>query len=106
MTNPLPQRIVPFNGDDLIAVQASDATIYAAFGRLCDNLTLSRESQVKRINRHEVLREGLVTLDVETPGGVQQVQCLKLSLIPLWLSGLQTNRMKDADLRTKVVRYQ
>ena len=106
MSHSFPQRIVPFEGDNLIAVQDNDGTIYVAFSRLCENLTLSRESQVRRINRHEVLHEGLVTLSVETSGGIQQVQCLKLSLIPLWLSGLHANRVKEADLREKLIRYQ
>ncbi len=32
-------------------------------------------------------------------------QCLKLSLLPLWLSGIQANRVKQ-ELRRKLIRYQ
>lgn len=105
MSNSLPQRFVPFHGDELVAVEQPDGTIYTLFARLCENLGLGRESQVRRIQRHAVLREGLVMLAIETPGGSQQAQALKLSLLPLWLSGVQIERVKP-ELQEKLKRYQ
>lgn len=106
MSDVLPQRIVPFYGDELIALQEPDGTIYAPLGRLCDNLDLDRQAQARRIQRHEVLKDGLKMLMLQTPGGEQQVQCLKLSLLPLWLSGIQASRIADTALRDKLIRYQ
>jgi hypothetical protein len=106
MSNPLSQRIVPFEGDELIGVQNTDGAVYAVFSRLCDNLTVNREGQVRRIRAHAVMNTALVPLTVETLGGTQQVLCLKLSMIPLWLSSLQANRIKDEQIRVKLVRYQ
>ena len=105
MTDQLQQQVVPFYGDDLIAVQHGDGTIFVLFGRLCDNLGLDRRGQVRRTQRHAVLDKGLTTLAVQTAGGPQELQCLKLSLLPLWLSGLQARRVK-AELQEKLVRYQ
>jgi hypothetical protein len=105
MSDALPQKIVPFYGDELVAVQQPDGTIFVLFARLCDNLGLNRRPQVLRIQRHAVLSQGLITLTVQTDGGPQQVQCLKLSLLPLWLSGAQASRVKD-ELQDKLVRYQ
>jgi hypothetical protein len=105
MSNPLPRRVVPFYGDDLIAVQQPDGTIYVLFARLCENLGLGRESQVRRAQRHAVLGAGLITLTIQTDGGPQQAQCLKLSLLPLWLSGVQVTRVK-LELQDKLGRYQ
>ena len=105
MSNSLVPHVVPFYGDDLIAVQQPDGTIFVLFARLCENLGLGRESQVRRVGRHDVLRQGLITLTVQTDGGSQQAQCLKLSLLPLWLSGLQASRVKET-LQEKLVRYQ
>jgi hypothetical protein len=106
MADALPQPIVPFYGDALVAVQTADGTIYAPFNRLCENLMLDRVGQVQRVRRHEVLRDALVTLTVETTGDPQTVQCLKLSLLPLWLSGVQAGRIADTELREKLIRYQ
>lgn len=105
MSDPLPQRIVPFYGDDLAAVQIPDGTIFVLFGRLCDNLDLVQQAQARRAQRHAVLSEGLVSLTVQTSGGPQTVQCLRIDLLPLWLSGVQVTRVKES-LHEQLVRYQ
>ncbi len=60
---------------------------------------------MRRIQRHTVLTEGLVSITVETEGGPQEAQCLRLDLLPLWLSGLQARRVKE-ELQPKLVQYQ
>ena len=52
-----------------------------------------------------MLDKGLLALEVQTAGGPQTLQCLKLSLLPLWLSGVQARRVKP-ELQEKLVRYQ
>src|SRR6266545_6415874 len=105
MTTPLEQRIVPFYGDELVAVQQPDSTIFVLFARLCDNLGLRRYSQARRVQGHAVLSEGLIELTIETEGGPQVAQCLRLDLLPLWLSGIQAARTK-AEVQEKLIRYQ
>lgn len=105
MSESLPARIVPFYGDELVAVQHQEGDVLVVFGRLCDNLGLDRSGQVQRVQRHEVLREGLVTVPVQTEGGVQQMQCLRLDLLPLWLSGVQAKRVKE-HLQEQLIHYQ
>ncbi len=105
MAESLPQRSVPFYGDDLVAVQQPDGTIFVLFARLCGNLGLNQQAQARRVQRHAVLQKGLVSISVETDGGVQTAQCLKLSLLPLWLSGVQTTRVKP-ELQQRLVLYQ
>lgn len=106
MSETLQQHTVSFYGDELLGVQTSDGTVYAPFSRLCENLQLGRVGQVQRVQRHAVLSDALVTLAVETPGGPQEVQCLRVDALPLWLSGLQASRIKDQQLRDKLIRYQ
>lgn len=105
VTPALPQQRVPFYGDELLAVQQPDGTVYIHFARTCENLGLARRGQLARVQRHEVLKHGLVTLSVQTEGGPQMIQCLRLDLLPLWLSGIQASRVKE-DLREQLVRYQ
>ncbi len=105
MTKPLQQQIVPFYGDELVAVQQPNGTIFVLFSRLCENLGLERTSQTRRVQRHAVLSRGLTALDVQTPGGMQALQCLKLTLLPLWLSGVQASRIKS-ELQEQLIRYQ
>jgi hypothetical protein len=105
MSEPLTPRKVSFYGDDLIAVEHDDGTIYTLFTRLCENLGLRREAQVRRALRHTVLREGLITLTIQTAGGPQAAQFLRLDLLPLWLSGVQSERVKE-EIREQLTRYQ
>jgi hypothetical protein len=105
VSEPLARRIVPFYGDELIAVQHPSGTIYVLFAKVCENLGLARRSQVLRAQRHAVLNRGLELLPVETEGGPQSLQCLRLDLLPLWLSGIQASRVKD-QLQQKLIQYQ
>jgi hypothetical protein len=105
MTNPLQQRIVPFYGDELVAVQQLEGAIYVLFARLCDNLGLRRYSQVRRVQSHTVLNEGFIELTIQTEGGPQVAQCLRLDLLPLWLTGIQASRTKP-EVQEKLIRYQ
>ncbi len=103
---PITPQVVQFYGDEILAVQEPATNrVFVPFGRLCDNLGIDRASQVVRIGEHEVLREGLLTLRLQTAGGVQDVQCLRLDFIPFWLAGISTRRVK-ATLRERLVLYQ
>lgn len=100
------QKTVLFYGDELVAVQAVDSgSIYVPLSRLCDNLGIERKRQAQRIRDHEVLSRGFVSLTLETTGGVQEAQCLRLDLIPLWLAGVNANRVSP-EVRAKLIRYQ
>ena len=105
MSAALQQRTVPFYDDELVAVQQPDESVYIVFNRVCDALGFKRWSQARRIQAHSVLSTGFVTLTIETEGGSQEAQCLKLELLPLWLAGVQASKVKE-ELREKLVRYQ
>jgi len=106
MPEAFPQHRIPFYEDQIVAVQQDDARVFVVFSLLCSNLKLERTSQMRRVQRHEVLREGFIVLPIQTDGGPQQMQCLQLEMLPLWLAGIHASRIHDADLREKVVRYQ
>lgn len=99
------QRVVPFYGDELVALQQPDGVIYVLFTRLCDNLGIDRRGQTRRVMNHSTLSKALVTLPVETEGGPQRLQCLRLDQLPLWLATLNASRVK-AEIRPKLERYQ
>jgi len=105
MSEALQQRTVPFYDDELVAVQQPDESVYIVFNRVCDALGFKRWSQARRIQAHSVLSTGFVTLTIQTEGGPQDAQCLKLDLLPLWLAGVQASKVKE-ELREKLVRYQ
>jgi hypothetical protein len=105
MASALQQRDVQFYDDQITAVQADDGVVFVLFAKVCQNLGLDRSSQVRRIKAHAVLNEGLITLSIQSAGGPQSAQCLRLDLLPLWLSGVQA-RKASADMRERLIRYQ
>ena len=100
------QKSVEFYGDDLIAIQeVENGAIFVPLNRLCENLGIARNRQVQRIREHPVLSHGYQALEVETGGGKQVTQCLRLDLIPLWLAGINANRVAPT-VQAKLIQYQ
>ena len=98
-------RNVRFYDDELLAVQATDNAIYVPLRRLCQNLKLSAQAQTRRIRRSDVLDEGLKTVSLDARG-VHDTLILRADLIPLWLSGVSTSRIQDAQIRQRLILYQ
>ena len=100
------QKTVQFYGDEIIAVQDGESgVIYVPVGRLCDNLGVNRRNQMDRLRDNELLSDGLATVTVATGGGPQATECLRLDLIPLWLTTINAGRVKAA-VADKLRRYQ
>jgi len=101
-----------FYDDELTAVQLEGGAIFVPVRRLCDNLGLVWSGQFERIQRDKVLSEALKGVRVtRTPlepggrsGGPQDTLCLPLDLVPGWLFGIQTGRVKE-EIRPKLIRY-
>lgn len=106
------QRDVHFYGDELTAIRANDGHIYVSIRHLCDALGLDRASQVRRIKRQEILADGYKGGVILTPpseggigGGHQQVGLLRVDVVPLFLTGISVNAVKE-EIRSKLIRYQ
>ncbi|MEZ4642091.1 MAG: phage antirepressor N-terminal domain-containing protein [Chloroflexota bacterium] len=108
---PIEQRTVSFYGDELTAIRASDGHIYVSVRHLCDALGLSRQAQVRRIKRDEVLVDGYKGGAIMAPpsatgvgGGLQQAGLLRVDLVPLWLTGIRVSMVKE-EIQAKLHRY-
>lgn len=59
-----------------------------------------------RIKRNDILAEGYQgAIKMITPGGRQNVGMLRVDLVPLWLSGVSTNAVKE-EIRPKLIKFQ
>ncbi len=108
---PTEQKTIIFYADELTAVKLKSGEIYVPVRRLCDNLGLDWDGQRQRIQRDTVLSEETMRADITTahiPGSrarkTQEMLCLPLDLIPGWLFGIQTGRVKE-EIRPKLIRY-
>ncbi len=106
------QREVSFYGDELLAVRAQDGHIYVSLRHLCDALGLSRQAQVRRIHRSDVLAGGYKGGAILAPpsatgrgGGAQQAGLLRVDFVPLWLTGISVKSVRE-DIQPKLKRFQ
>lgn len=99
MENKLEIKRVPFMGTELMAARDDDGQIWAGVRWMCDGLGLSEaqsRNERKKIQSDEALMEGGSNLTLPTNGGMQNVLCLKLDFVPLWLAKISiTPTMKE-----------
>lgn len=105
------QKTVDFEGDTLLAVQDESGDIYVPLRHLCDAIGVSRQGQMQRIRRSDVLRDGfrqgIVAYEGgERGGGEQMTSLLRADLVPLWLAGISTRAIQDEAAREKIKQYQ
>lgn len=110
--NDLTVKEVNFMGDTLMSAQDKEKNIWAGIKWICQGLGLSdgqRNRQMSNINSDIVLNKGVSNLVLPTNGGNQEVLCLKLDFLPLWLAKISiTPKMKkeNPELVDKLVEYQ
>lgn len=92
-------------GDEVMAVRLATGDIYVPVRPFCAILGLEASGQIQRIRRREALAEMLRTIPVPTAGGTQELACIHVEAVPLWLSGVDTGRVKEA-LRARLVDFQ
>ena len=100
----LEQRVIPFMGDDLAAALTPNGGIYFNFTAMCNALGLNVRGQLQRVQRTKELAQGLRLIPLQTRGGRQAVNCLRVDKIGLWLAGIETVRVKSR-FRDKIEAY-
>ena len=110
--NELEVKKVPFMGTELMAARDNDGQIWAGVRWMCNGLGLSkgqRDRQSLNIQADSVLAKGASNLRLPTKGGNQEVLCLKLDYVPLWLAKIAiTPKMEHEtpELAAKLEQYQ
>ena len=99
------QRAIAFMGDELAAALTSGSNIYVTLPGIARALGLNAQAQLRRILRTPTLARGLHVIPLETRGGTQTVNCLRVDKVALWLAGIETARVKP-ELRAKIEAYQ
>lgn len=96
---------VNFREDTLFAIERDDG-IFVAVKPICATLGLAWQRQLERLKEDPVLSEGITTVVIPSPGGVQETTCLKLGLVNGWLFKVDSRRVKNEETRRKLLTYQ
>jgi hypothetical protein len=107
---PVEERTVLFYEDEIKGVRVTRTPsgrpeIYVPLRQLCDYVNVSYTGQRERINRDPVLSKKLQSVQIDTAGGPQEMQCLPLDYLNGWLFGINANRVKE-EIRDRLIRYQ
>lgn len=110
--NDLVVKQVDVFGDTIVAAQDAEGNVWAGVKWFCEGLGLSEgqtKSERKKIQEDVVLSKGGRNLNLPTNGGVQEVLCLELDFVPLWLAKISITpnmRENNPELVEKLVKYQ
>lgn len=110
--NELEIKKVPFMGTELMAARDNDGQIWAGVRWMCDGIGLNENqsrAERKKIQADKALSKGGSNLTLPTNGGMQEVLCLKLDFIPLWLAKINitpTMEREIPELAERLEQYQ
>ncbi|GAB3471937.1 phage antirepressor N-terminal domain-containing protein [Azotobacter salinestris] len=96
---------VSFHGHDLTVITTPAGEHLVAMKPICEAIGLSWRGQNERIQRHEVLKEGMRVIRTPSTGGEQETICLPLDYLNGWLFGVDASRVKP-EIRERLVQYQ
>lgn len=113
MKSNLVTKEVDFFGDTIMCVQDESAhKIYVGVKWICNGIGLSEDqmkNERKKIKKDLVLSQGGLNLTLPTNGGEQDISCIELDYLPLWLAKISiTPKMQKENpiVTTKLVNYQ
>lgn len=106
---PVERKLVNFNGAEIMAVKCSNGKIYAGVKWVCNGLDFDdrkQRAEVERMTKDIVLMKGIQKIGLPTSGGIQDVTCLELDFLPLWLAKINANIIDNPDIQERLVDYQ
>ncbi|OOF80817.1 phage antirepressor N-terminal domain-containing protein [Rodentibacter caecimuris] len=94
---------IQFHNQSLVTLE-QNGIYYTAMKPICENIGLNWASQYQRIQRDEVLNQGIVIITTPTNSGEQQMLCLPIEYLNGWLFGIDINRCKP-EIRETLIMY-
>ncbi|MGE7623555.1 phage antirepressor N-terminal domain-containing protein [Viridibacillus sp. NPDC096237] len=93
------QQLVNFNGAEVMVAKTQDGKVFAAVKWICEGIGLTRDQtkhERKKVQEDLVLSKGGRNLTLPTNGGLQEIQCIELDFLPLWLAKISiTPKMRN-----------
>lgn len=106
---PTEQKLVLFNDAEIMAVKCNDGKIRVGVKWICAGIGLDKSKsdvQVQKTQSDLVLSRGACKINLPTISGIQEVLCLELDFLPLWLAKINANIIDNLTIQDKIVDYQ
>jgi hypothetical protein len=94
---------VNFQNVDMVAYKAEDK-IFVGIKSVCEGLGIDHSSQMKRINRDEILKSCVVKMTIKISGQNREVSFMEIDALPLFLTGI-TSSMCREEIRSKLKEF-
>jgi hypothetical protein len=95
---PEKESSIIFQGKEITTAVLKDGNGYVTIRSLCAALGLDQRAQRKRLMRAQnFFAPYTVTILVSTPGGPQKMMCLDARTVPMFLSGVELERVQDPE---------
>lgn len=98
-------RVVPFHGDEIVTFEAGGVR-YVAMRRIVENMGLDWARQSVKLAASDAKFNCCHMPTVGADGKERDMLAMPVEKLPLWLAGINPNKIKRADVRAKVERYQ
>lgn len=99
------QEMVIFHGRPIVAVRLDDGRVVVTLRSLCEGMGLNTQAQIRRAERTEALAGEIARPWLETDAGPQEQPALVLDVLPGWLMGVDTTRIKG-EAHDTILAYQ
>jgi hypothetical protein len=100
------ERKLVFRDKEIATADLKDGKGYVSVRSLCEAFGLDQRAQRKRLMRQQGYFEPYtVTILMETAGGPQPTLCLVASAVPLFLTGVELERVQDEETRQLLMAF-
>lgn len=112
MASELQVKEVNFNGDQIIAIQEIDGSVYVGVTFICIGIGLNekqKDRQVANIQSDIVLKRGAKKLPLKFEGQHREILCIMIDYLPLWLAKITITpaiKKNNPALVEKLIEYQ
>ncbi len=97
---PVRERSMVFRGKEIATADLKDGKGYVSIRSLCEAMGLDPRAQRKRLMRKQTFFEPYTaTILMTTPGGPQKTLCLMADAVPVFLTGVELERVQDPEAR-------
>jgi hypothetical protein len=98
---PVSERKLLFRDKEIATANLKDGKGYVSVRSLCEAFGLEQRAQRKRLMRQQGYFEPFTaTILMNTPGGPQPTLCVMASAVPLFLTGVELERVQDVNAQS------
>lgn len=94
---------VNFQNINMTACKTDDK-VFVGIKSVCEGLGIDHSSQMKRINRDEILKTCVVKMTIEVAGQNREVSFMEIEALPLFLTSI-TSSMCRKEIRSKLKEF-